>query len=466
MLVRHPILRFAAVGALALPILPAIAPAIAIAEESGGLRMRFGLEQRLEYTNNLALELPPEGATAISSTRLSFGLSSETRTERLALDLGAALKLANGPDSPETGLGDPRLDLSYAREAANARFSFGANYRKSEVDFLRPLEDFTDDAGVIVLPEDIDDLTGTGDRTNYAVNTAIELGTAAPLGLALSAGLSGLSYTDVSNPNLVDIRRARAAATVKLRFSETSQGRIGLDYARYEAEDAEETLRETTALEAGLAHDLSARAVLDTMLGYSIIDTEEFGITTRAEGLIGRIGLDYAMPNGSLTSEITAKTNQDGTRLGLSFGRSLDLPAGALAFTIGVTRPEGGETAVIGSLFWLHETPDGQITARVDRKVSTTNEDAEKLTTLVALGYDREITALSGLTVDFIYAVTDGTGTDPAVDRGSLTASYRHALTADWSMNFGLALRMREEAGAERAESQSVFVSLRRDFDF
>lgn len=460
MLVRRPILRLAAVGVLALPILPAIA------QEEGGLRMRFGLEQRLEYADNLALELPAEGATAVSSTRLSFNLSSETRTERLALNVGAALKLVDGPDGRDAGLGDPRLELSYAREAANATFGFDAHYRSSEVDFLRPLEDFINDDGVIELPEDIDDLTGTGDRADYGINTAIELGTAAPLGLALSAGLNRLDYSNVSNADLVDIRRARVKATVKLRFSEITQGRIGLNHARYEAKDAEETLRETTSLEVGLARELSARAVLDTMLGYSIVDTEEFGITTRTDGLTGRIGLDYAMPNGTLTSEITARTNQDGTRLGLSFGRSLDLPAGALSVNIGLTKPEGGDTAVIGSLFWLHELPDGQITARVGRTVSTTNQDTEKLSTLVALGYDHEITALSGLAVDFIYAVTDGTGTDPAVDRGSLTASYRHALTTDWDMNFGLAHRMREEAGAGRAKSQSVFVSLSRDFDF
>lgn len=459
---KRPIVLTLATGASAvcLAALP-----LAAQEEVGGLLVRLGLEQRLEYGENLGLDLPEEGSTARASTALSFGLTSETRTQTFALQTGAALRFEDGPTGSDAGIVDPQASLSYSREAANATLSLSAYYRETDVDFLRPLEDFVNDEGVIELPEDLEDLNGTGTRIGFGGTAGLEFGTSAPLGLALRAGASGIDYRDVTDPDLVRIRRANAGATVKLRFSPVSEGRIALDQRLYDADDAEQTHRETTTLSAGLTREISPRAVLDLSLGRTIVDTEEFGVTTREKGIDAAIGLDYAMPNGSASADFAATTTQDGTRLDLTFGRSLDLPTGALSASLGLTRPEGGDVELIGALLWRRDLPTGSLTARAERSVRTTNSDEQRLTTFLAVGYDHQINDVSGLGLDMSYAFIDETGTDASEDRASLSASYSHALTADWNMNLGLAYQMREEAG-DRADSQSVFVTLGRSFDF
>jgi hypothetical protein len=133
---------------------------------------------------------------------------------------------------------------------------------------------------------------------------------------------------------------------------------------------------------------------------------------------------------------------------------------------LGVTRPEGGDWAPVGDLSWSHNLPDGRITARLSRSVSTTNDDEEALTTLVALGYDHRINAVSDLGFKLSYAAIDQTGTDPSVSRASLSATYSRALTADWNMSFGLAYQLRDQAGAGQASSETVFLGLSRRFDW
>ncbi|MCB6180110.1 hypothetical protein LHP98_18485 [Rhodobacter sp. Har01] len=427
--------------------------------------IRLGVEQRFEYGDNLGLDIPEEGTTALASTALSFALISETRTQSFILESGADLRFEDGPAGSDIGIMDPRVNLRYRRDAANSSLSLSGYYRESEVDYLRPLEDFVNEDGVIELPEDLADLNGSGTRIGFGASAGLELGTSAPLGLQLRAGFSGLDYRDVTDLDLVPIRRSNAGATVRLRFSPVSEGRIALDRKLYDAEDPEQTYRETTSVSAGYSHELSSRAVLDLSLGYSVIDSEEFGVTTREEGADAGLSLDYAMPNGSASAEFTASTTQDGTRLELTFGRSLDLPTGALSARLGLTQPEGGDVELIGGLSWRRDLPTGRLTASVERAVKATNQDEQRLTTFVSLGYDHDINAVSGIGLDMSYALIEESGVPGSDDRASLTARYSRDLTPDWAMNLGLAYQMREETG-ERSDSLSVFLTLGRSFDF
>ena len=71
----------------------------ALAQDEGGLRMVFGLEQRFEAGRNLGLEVPDEGDSVSAETRLSFGLSDRTALSVLEFGASAALVIENTPDS-------------------------------------------------------------------------------------------------------------------------------------------------------------------------------------------------------------------------------------------------------------------------------------------------------------------------------------------------------------------------------
>jgi hypothetical protein len=240
-------MRATVLGALCLPILPALA------QDAGGVLLSFGIDQRLETGNNLALETPEEGNSSIATTFLSFGLLSETATQQIGFDLGGGLQIQNTPDSDgtETSFTDPALTFFYTLEGADSTLSLSANYREADIDTLT-LSDFVNNEGLIELPEDFATLNGTGQRTDYGINAFLETGRDAPLGFVLSGGASGIEYTGSNDPSLFDIARTNAGATALLRVSPVATGTLGLRYSTYDADDDLQTYRTTTGADGSL----------------------------------------------------------------------------------------------------------------------------------------------------------------------------------------------------------------------
>jgi hypothetical protein len=457
---KFQVLRAAAVGALAVPL---VFPAMA---QDGGVTLAFGLDQRFEVTDNLNLDLISPGTTSLATTALSFGLTSETALSTLDLTASAALRARSGPgiSGVDTLIDDPRFGLRYMRDGATARFSLAARYRSSEVTFLRPLEDFLNDEGDIELPEDAADLEGSGTRVSYGLDSTLELRRDAPLGLSFSAGLSGLRYSGVSNPDLVDSRRSRLGASARLTFSPVAEGGLGVNYSTYAADDAASTRRETLATDFTLRYEISPITRADAGVGYVVIDTEEFGLASRTEGATGHLKLELDRPNGMITAGLDSTFTADGARYSASIGRSLDLPNGALSASAGLTAAEGGAPQTTASLSWRQNLPRGAFSAQLRRSVNIAADDTANLATVLALGYRHDINALSALDFRATYSVTGETGPDNRVDRASFTASYLHALTADWNLNAGYTYRMRDEETVGQARSNTIFVGLGRAF--
>lgn len=444
---------------------------LSAAAQDSGTRLTFDIEQRLESTDNLALDLVSAGTTTSATTQLSFGLTSATRTQQFALHGGAALRLVNRPGSAtDTLIDDPNLRLSYARQGAHSALEFSASYRRSELDFLNAFENIINDDGEIELPGDFGDLTSTGIRESYGANASLEIGSDAPFGVTFSLGLSGLNYTAITDPDLYDNETVTYGVAARLRFSAITEGTVSLKQSEYDAEDTVLTARSTTTLSFGIKHALSKVLDLDALVGHTVVDTNEtvalVTTTTRETGVSGQIGLTYDLPNGSASTKISAKTNQDGTRLGFDIGRKLDLRHGSLSANMGITRLEDQDPELTASLSWLQELPNGRLNARLRRSVSTDSSDSDTLNTAMVLGYSHDLNRISGLNFNLSYAVTDETGPDNQTEQISFSTSYRRALTRDWDINVGYAYQMRDEDTVGRADSQSVFLTLSRSFEW
>ena len=455
--------RATVLGALCLPILPALA------QEAGGVLLSFGVDQRFETGNNLALETPEEGNSSIATTFLSFGLLSETATQQIGFDVGGGLQIQNTPDSDgtETSFTDPSVDFFYNLEGADSTLSFSGNYSEADIDTLT-LSDLVNNEGVIELPEDFANLSGTGQRSEYGIDAFLETGRDAPLGFVLSGGASGIDYTGSNDPSLFNFARSDAGATALLRFSPVTTGTLGLNYSTYDADDDVQTYRTTTGADVGVIYTLSSRTTVEASIGYTEVETEELGqATTTTSNPVGSLGIVYDMPNGEATADFDATTDEDGNeRLNLVFGRSMERPDGALAYTFGLTDPEFGDVAPIGSLVWQRALPDGQISASLQRSVTSSNADESRLSTLVAIGYDRSINDLSGISFDLVYGQTDATATENEVSQIDLGAAYNYALTPDWNLNTGIIYQVRDEDTVGRSDSPSVFLTIGRQFNF
>ncbi len=73
---------FAATTALCAP---------AVLAQDGGVRLVFGIENRLEISRNTDLSVPATGTDVLDATQLSFGITTETAIDRLEFAASAAL---------------------------------------------------------------------------------------------------------------------------------------------------------------------------------------------------------------------------------------------------------------------------------------------------------------------------------------------------------------------------------------
>ena len=460
---KRTLTRIALLGAVSLPILPALA------QEIDALRMTLGVDQRFEFGDNLGLDTPAEGNSSISTTRLSFGLISETDRQQLSLGLSGGLTIQDTPDTDgtQTDWGTPRLRFSYRLSGDNANLRVNANYTVAFIDTLE-LSDFVNDEGIVELPEDFSGLSGEGQRTSYSASAFLELGTDAPLGFDLSAGISGVSYSGPVDPDLFDFDRTFVGARALLRISPVLRGTAGLRYSTYDADDDEQTYRTRTTANLGFDYRVSPRATFEASVGVTEIDTQKIGEPdTDTSSPVGNLGFAYEMPNGQITADLDASADDGGDeRINFVVGRSLELPDGSLSATLGFTDPQEGPAAPIGSLSWLREMRNGQLTAQINRSVSSNNEDETNLTTLVVLGYNQDLNDRSGFGLNVNYGLSDATDTTNQVTRAGISASYRYALTEDWDLNTGVNYRTRQEQGEDRASSPSIFLSIGRNFEF
>ena len=114
----------------------------------------------------------------------------------------------------------------------------------------------------------------------------------------------------------------------------------------------------------------------------------------------------------------------------------------------------------------MHNLSTSQITASLRRRVGTSNQNVETRETVARLGYDYFINSLSGLSFGVNYAEQEDTGIGPSNRRRrtDFDVSYTRALTKDWNMTVGYQHRLRNDAGPGSSDSNSVSLTLGRQF--
>jgi len=417
-------------GGLLCAALCGAAPA-ALAQQTGrgGVELSFDLSQRVQATRNLDLDPVSQGTTFRADTQLGFSALSETRTDRIFARASGALRAVEAPGTAEDesfGFADPDLALSYLRRGATARFEFDARLATREIAFL-DAADFLAPDGTPVLPEDLEDLRGTGTRQQARISAALRGGEGGPFGYGLRAAYTRVDYSDVSSASLFDSDRLDLGADLRLDVAADRRVTLGARYSLYEDDDPATGRRETLGLTAGIAVD---------------------------------------RPLGTLSLALGADVIEEGTRFTVSTGLDRALPLGGVTLRIGATRSAGGELGLTGEAGFARELPLGRIGARLSRSYSAGANDAETLVTSVSADWQQELTPLAGVTLDIAYIDSQDTRTDETLSTASLGATFSYALTPDWSLDLGYRRRFRndEAAGTGWASSDTVYLGVGRSF--
>lgn len=425
-------------------------------DDAGGVRFLFGVSSSLRTNSNLDLDPVSAGPTTRSDTRLTFGVQSETRRQKLALTFGAVLRAENRPGSGfSTGIAEPGIDLSYSREDANARMSFEASFDRSDIDRTDPLaEDEIDLTDLI---------TDTGTRDRFRTGVMLETGLQAPLGFKLELDRQDTRYADTTDPGLYDRTTDSASATALLRFSTRTEGWATASFSRYAAEDATMTTRDTRALSFGVKHELSQSTVIETSIGAREIDDSVTGVMRNSEA---SLSLTHALPRGSVALSLDSELTSAGQQNTVEVERGFEFPGGTFQISLGAVDAEGVDPQAIGSLSFRRDLPSGALTALLSRGVSVNDDAQAQRVTRAVFGLTHTVNNLSSVSFNLDYAdISDaGTGGIVELQRGSLRAAYTRALNNDWNFSAGYERRYLTEAGIGTAWDNAVFVTLDRSF--
>ncbi len=376
----------------------------------------------LETQSNRTLDITDPGRSSAATMGFDLGILSETRTQRFSFDLGGELRNLDGPDTEGNGFADPSVALRYDRTSAGARLSLSASLRES---------DLSDDG--LIFDEVTQVFTfaeGTATRRNTNLSAQLNWRDDAPLGFGVLARLEDNSYrsgraTGIGGAVLNDTQRLTLGATMRIDLSDASQLNIGLNFSEFETDGTPGT-RETYTLTNALT--------------------------------INR-------PGGALTFNFDVTDTEEGTRVATNVGGSLQYPLGTLSGRIGATRGVTGETFLSGGINLSRALPRGNLSFGLARNVTSgTLEDTEQVSNSVTFGYRHELNPLSSLSIDANWAEISQTSTGADTISASIGATYNRELTTDWNMNVGIRHRFRDDDVTGRADSNEIFLNVRRNF--
>lgn len=421
--------------------------------QDGGLTIDVGVSQSLRYEDNPDFDPGVSDGQFLSRTGLSFDLNSETATQKLSFGLTAAVEAGRDSDN---GLADPTARLSYTVNNRNTEALVDALWRERDVGTTE-----SDDLN----PDDLD--FGTGTRRDTRLTLGLRTGIEAPFGVDLTARDNRRSYSGTSDPDFFDTTRRSLDATARFRIDPRITLRLIAGIERYEAENADQTDRTTTELGFGGTFEVTPRLTADVDLTFDKIETEELGGTTETDGIGIDTSLTREMANGTLTASLRTRETINGRRSTVRIGRALDLPDGALSFSLGATKSEGLSTEPVAELSYSRDLPRGQFDVSLRQSVETNNDDQETLSSRLSLGIDQDINSLSSWSADL--SLADVNALDVGAEdkrRIDFSLSYRRDIGADWDLVSGYEFSHAREDGVEDREANTVFLTLEKTFSF
>lgn len=412
--IRLPLLPLALAAALA------AWPGLLAAQSSGDSpTLRFGLSTGLVAHDNRGLDGESQGSTFEYISRLDFDATFATPIQQLEVSGRISLRAVNGAEenSLDRGLVEPRLSIGYARQARDAQLS--ASLRYSEIDVSSStLEE------IIGVP-DPQLVTAEGTRRSTVFDSDLELRRRAPFGITLSAGYTGLRYSDVVGTSLTDQDRFRLRTRLRLDINPSLQGTLTFGYTTFEDLGSTEGVRET------------------------------FNINGR---------LSQGLGNGTVSLQFGATSTEDGERYTLSAGRSITTATWDISGTLGVTRDIAGDLQPSASLNLEHALRDGTLSASLSQRIASGVEDDEEQIRSLNLSYVRQLNTLTRFNTNLSYSETEETaGGGNASSLGTLAVGFERSLTRDIALNVGLQHRISEDSNGVRARDNRLSIFLRRD---
>lgn len=428
-------------------------------EQAPGNEVRFGISSELSSESNAAMDRPAEGDTTSFATTLSAGISRRTAVEQLDIDGSAALTFADEPNDTVQDVTDPSLRLFYQREGAGSMFRAVSRANEQDVSSVSSIYD-PETGEVTITPDD-------GRRRLLNQSVTLEMLKDMPVELDISAERGDVRYFDTTSPTYYDSSTAGGTITSRIRLSPVATMNAQLGYAYHEADNLQNTERETRSGEAGVSYDLDQTSTLSFATGYTTVATTASGIEEDEDGATFSLGYDKDLVRGSFGVDLDREIAATGARDALTFSRSIEMPGAALAGELGVSQNDSGDGTWIGKMTYSRELKRGTLGMNLMRNVSATDTGGDRVVSTLGSAWTHEINGLSQLSLNGNYGEVDYlNGSSPTSWQADVSLDYDHQLTRDWVLTTGVSQRRNMQEGLDDAISNKVYLRISRDFTF
>ncbi|RWR29828.1 hypothetical protein D2T29_13655 [Sinirhodobacter populi] len=420
----------------------------------GGTRSTITTSIGVEAGRNLDLDPGMKD----SSARLygTLGYAYEMRTRQTLLSFDAEIQPQTDDDSSD-GL-YPNASLKWVHEASRTRFNFSADYTEAKV--TDQSIGFDPDTGQII------DYDESGTRIRRHVSAGVEGGLDMPLGYSLQFNRSELDYRDTpANSSNAPNTSTGVQAMLRANVSSMTQLNLELAHQLYKSEGSSLRQRTTDMATLGVQQRFDALTMFSLSLGSSRIETERRNRPDEtSDGLVVKFGLQREDPLGLYRLDINQLQTENGGRRYFTLGRDRETAVGTFSGTLGVTKADEGSTDWIGTLSYETELPRDSLKVSMVRSLSTDDDGDDVVVTRITGGVAHKLSDVNRLNFGLTASSTEYPDRDK--QRLDATVSYAHTLTQTVSLEAGVKLGLAKSSYEEDADSQSLFLTLSRKFDF
>jgi hypothetical protein len=413
----------------------------ATAQELVDSTLTATISQSLEADSNFDLDDPSPGTSYFGDTRIGLAYLHATPTQVFELGLDTGLRGLSQPDEDfEWTFASPSTaSLGYANEWASGNFGADVRYRQTQVDFNRPLSDFATDEGIIITPDDLNQLQGDAIERRTDANFVLALATDAPSSYEFTLSATNIDYSeDTADQTPRTVLDGNALWT--LRLTPVLSSAVLGSYYLYQAHTGDETEVRIGEIDAGVVYEPDENVYIAAGLGYAHRVREE------------TIGGDRETTQDEQGPSARALVRYTTENLTLNFNGRVTTAAPTTRFN--------------GALGAVYRLPRGNLNARVFQRYIGNSSDQEVSVTGVGLGLIRNINNVSRIGLDFAYGlqVNQDDPNDPDIHRTDFTARYIHDVTETVGVEVGYRFRNRIE-DPQDATSNAVFLVIGKSFE-
>lgn len=423
----------------------------------GARQIILDVGQRLEWSDNPDLE--EEGEDRFTSrTTLQFTGFRRSRSDILSFSLGGDFELSDGDEDVDNGIANPNLGLAWARDVGHAQTGISFDYREA---------DLGSTTGTF-FNEDTDSIDfGTVDRgTRQTADLRLNgaFGIESPVGGSYDLWQRQIRYSDTDDEDLRDADRLTFDAGVFVVAG--PRVTLGLEgfYSDFDEVGPGDLDTVETRLDSFADITFSQRLSGRFALGWE--EVEESGTSNNVEdGVVFEADLTQALQRSEISFGVASDIVASGRRSEVRFGQSFDLPRNELSYSLGLSRLEDEDTEPLIGFAWSQDLPRGGVRALIEQTATTSRDNENLINSRMALGYTHELTARSGVDLEFAFIDRNDRSTeDDDSQRFDINLTYRHTLYQDWNLVSGISLVRLEEDDGEDTDANTIFVGLEKRF--